>query len=171
MPLRLMVMENKKCSKCKIIFGIFEYFICRKSRSGYQSWCKKCKRISVANAPSSNLPSRTKEQAIARYYKNRISFNFSRRIRLSLKGRKSTSWRKLVKYNLNDLKNHLEKHFTSEMNWNNYGKIWHIDHKKPVSSFNIISEKCEDFKKCWELDNLRPLLAIDNIKKGNKIIK
>lgn len=27
----------------------------------------------------------------------------------------------------------------------------------------------ENFKKCWALNNLRPLKSIDNLKKGNKL--
>ena len=53
------------------------------------------------------------------------------------------------------------------MGWENYGK-WHIDHKRPMCSFNITSYDCEDFKSCWALNNLRPLWAIDNQVKNGK---
>ena len=60
--------------------------------------------------------------------------------------------------------------FQPGMSWDNYGKYgWHVDHRIPVSSFNIISYDCDDFRKCWALENLQPLWAIDNIRKGNKI--
>ena len=49
----------------------------------------------------------------------------------------------------------------------NYGK-WHIDHIKPISSFNINGINSDDFKKCWSLNNLQPLWAKDNLQKGNK---
>ena len=45
----------------------------------------------------------------------------------------------------------------------------HIDHVIPKSHFNIISAECEDFKKCWALSNLQPLLAKDNLRKNNKL--
>lgn len=51
------------------------------------------------------------------------------------------------------------------MNWENHGKgkgKWHIDHIKPISSFNITSYKCNDFKQCWSLNNLRPLWSHEN---------
>lgn len=44
-----------------------------------------------------------------------------------------------------------------------------IDHILPIASFNIVSAECEDFKKCWNISNLRPLCALENIQKGSKI--
>lgn len=66
-------------------------------------------------------------------------------------------------YTMEELKVHLESQFQPGMTWENYGKYgWHIDHIKPMNTFNIISMECEDFKKCWALSNLRPLWAKDN---------
>lgn len=48
---------------------------------------------------------------------------------------------------------------------------WHIDHIIPQASLLYFSMEDENFKKCWALENLRPLKAIINIKKGNRIIK
>jgi len=85
-------------------------------------------------------------------------------------------WETLVGYTIHDLKNHLESLFEYWMNWDNYGKAsrikltWQIDHILPISSFNIISAECDDFKQCWSLKNLRPLNAIENISKGKKIL-
>jgi hypothetical protein len=63
------------------------------------------------------------------------------------------------------LKEHLEKQFTNGMCWENRSE-WHIDHIIPLSS-----AKTEDelYKLC-HYKNLQPLWAIDNIKKGNKIL-
>ena len=55
-------------------------------------------------------------------------------------------------------KQHLEKQFTSEMNWNNYGVYWEIDHIFPISkggSFHYI--------------NTQPLTVLENQTKSNKI--
>jgi hypothetical protein len=56
------------------------------------------------------------------------------------------------------------------MNWELYmqGKI-HIDHKRPIASFNFNSYKDKEFKECWALNNLQPLWAEENLSKGNKI--
>jgi 5-methylcytosine-specific restriction endonuclease McrA len=51
------------------------------------------------------------------------------------------------------------------MSWENYGK-WHIDHVVPDSFFFYQTTRDIGFKKSWELKNLQPLWALDNIKKG-----
>ena len=83
-----------------------------------------------------------KELQLKRYQKNKVTFNFSRRMRKSLNGiKESKSWETLVNYSLEDLKLHLEKQFTNGMSWENYGKGgWHIDHIKPCASFDLRSE-------------------------------
>lgn len=65
-----------------------------------------------------------------------------------------------------ELKEYLEKKFTDEMSWDNYGQ-WHIDHKIPLSS--SISD--DNVYKLCHYTNLQPLWSEDNIKKSNKIIK
>lgn len=63
------------------------------------------------------------------------------------------------------LRDHLQSMFSDGMNWDNYGK-WHIDHIKPCSLFK--QDDMTEFKECWSLQNLQPMWASDNIKKGNK---
>ncbi len=48
---------------------------------------------------------------------------------------------------------------------------WHIDHIIPKSSFSFQNNTDQGFKKCWALSNLQPLWAIDNIRKGSKILE
>ena len=94
-----------------------------------------------------------------------------RNIGKALKGNeKGRRWESLVDFKLDQLKKHLEKHFLSGMTWDNYGK-WHIDHVIPTSVFNFEKPEDDDFKRCWSLQNLQPLWALDNIKKGNKLEK
>ena len=64
---------------------------------------------------------------------------------------------------------HLEKQFKEGMTWNNYGYYgWHIDHIRPVSSFNFNSYDDPEFKECWALSNLQPLWGKENISKKDK---
>lgn len=102
--------------------------------------------------------------------KFRLNQSISASMRNSLKnGKNGYHWGKLVGYTLRDLIKHLEKQFTSKMNWDNYGSYWVIDHKVPISIFNFSSFEHIDFKRCWALKNLRPLEKTENIKKYNKI--
>jgi hypothetical protein len=64
------------------------------------------------------------------------------------------------------VKIHIENKFTKGMNWSNYGE-WHIDHITPLA----FAKTKEEIIKLCHYTNLQPLWAIDNIKKGSKIIK
>jgi hypothetical protein len=89
---------------------------------------------------------------------------------------------KYLDYNINDLKYNLEQQFDQWMTWYNYGKYdsetwddndpstwkWNLDHIIPQSCLPYISMEDENFKKCWALENLRPLSAKQNIKDGNR---
>jgi hypothetical protein len=110
-------------------------------------------------------------------YKKEINFTLKHRtlalLRTTLKrfgAKKSARMIDLLGYDLSDLRSHLESKFRDGMTWERFmsGEI-HIDHIRPVSSFNISSDRCEEFKECWSLSNLQPLWAIDNLKKGSKI--
>jgi len=59
----------------------------------------------------------------------------------------------------------IENKFLPGMFWSNHGK-WHIDHIKPVSVF--VKEGITDPKIICALDNLQPLWAKDNLRKGVK---
>jgi len=74
----------------------------------------------------------------------------------------------VLQYSPEELINHLEKQFKDDMTWDNYG-IWHVDHKSPITSFDIQEMGDEEFMKCWSLDNLQPMWGEENIRKSNKI--
>jgi len=76
-----------------------------------------------------------------------------------------TAWTELCGYTLDELRAHLEARFTDGMSWENMA-LWHIDHVRPLASFNITGIDCPEFKKAWALDNLQPLWALDNLRKG-----
>jgi len=98
----------------------------------------------------------------------RISRNMHGSVKRFLKkGKEGSKWQNLVGYNVDDLRRHLEKDFRDGMTWENHGK-WHIDHIIPISKFNFSSFKDEGFKKAWALNNLQPLWADENMKKGRR---
>jgi len=69
---------------------------------------------------------------------------------------------KFLPYTIDDLKQYLENQFDNEMSWDNYGVYWHIDHIIPHSTFKYDSMEDIEFKRCWSLNNLRPLEAKQN---------
>lgn len=82
----------------------------------------------------------------------------------SKRGRKVES---LVGYTIAGLKAHLERQFTKGMSWKNYGD-WHVDHIRPIISFDYKTTDDPGFRECWALSNLRPLWSAQNISKGGK---
>jgi uncharacterized protein YerC len=83
-------------------------------------------------------------------------------------------------YTIIELKIYLESLFEPWMTWNNYGTYrkegwddndsstwkWNIDHIIPHSDLPYTSMEDENFQKCWELSNLRPYSAKQNLLDG-----
>lgn len=66
-----------------------------------------------------------------------------------------------------ELKLHLQSKFRDGMTWKNHGKLWHIDHIYPLSKADLSNLK--ELKRVCHYSNLQPLLAVENMKKGNRI--
>lgn len=93
-----------------------------------------------------------------RHEQNKLSRNFSTAISMALKGAKANRhWEDLVPYNLEQLKQYLEIQFDENMNWDNYGTYWEVDHIIPQNLFDVTIAESKDFQICWSLMNLRPL--------------
>lgn len=52
------------------------------------------------------------------------------------------------------------------MSWENHGSIWHIDHIRPLASFDLTNK--EDVKIACNYKNLQPLFKEENIRKSDK---
>lgn len=96
--------------------------------------------------------------------KNRISS----RVRGELKGDKIKSERteSMLGCTIDELKIFIENQFQDGMNWNNWNMNgWHLDHRIPVSWFNLENENCR--KLAFSYKNLQPLWKKDNLDKKN----
>ncbi len=109
----------------------------------------------------------SKEKSLKETLDSRVAGAIYRSIRG--KNRKN-DWESIVGFTLEQLEVHLEKLFTPGMSWEIFlkGKI-HIDHKIPLSVFNFTSPDHIDFKRCWCLENLQPMWAEENRKKGARL--
>jgi hypothetical protein len=109
-------------------------------------------------------------------YKNNVEFRLhcviSTAVRRSLLTEKDDYIKNLLGYTIEELKNHLESQFEDWMTWDNFGltakkpkETWQIDHIIPANTFNITSTDSEEFRKCWALENLRPLDSFANVRR------
>lgn len=178
------VNSEKRCTSCNLTKPATTIFFHRSSRAkdGLKSECKEC---NCARSREWNKRPETKERERKKFQKSafhRIKRSVSCSINYGLKkesSHKDGSCWDYLGYTVNELKEHLEKHFEEWMTWENYGTIsdyhekrtWQIDHVYPHSLLPYDSMECDNFKKCWSLENLRPLDSKQNVKKSNKILE
>ena len=167
----LKIQDIKKCDQCKEYKSYSNFSTSHQNKN--TGTCRNCltKNTSIwkkDNPEKTKKHQRTSDKNKLSTVSGKINHSMNVGIRSSLKNNKNGSWKELVNYTINDLKIHLESLFDENVSWDNYGQ-WHIDHIIPKSYFNIIDYKCNDFKKCWSLDNLQPLWAEDNFRKNDKL--
>jgi hypothetical protein len=93
--------------------------------------------------------------------KNEHNTNINYRIKKSLAARlrsvivKNNSTMNYIGCNIQYLREWFEYNFTGEMNWDNYGTYWSIDHIIPVCKFDLTNE--DEKLKCCNWSNLMPV--------------
>jgi hypothetical protein len=101
--------------------------------------------------------------------KNEHDTNINYRIKKSLAARlraviiKNDSTMNYIGCNIQYLREWFEYNFTSEMNWDNYGSYWSIDHIIPVCKFELTVE--DEKLKCCNWTNLMPVTVKYNSSK------
>lgn len=113
-----------------------------------------------------------------------LVFNLRIRIYHLLKKQNATKKNSSLKYlgcSDKEYKQHLEDQFLPEFTWENYGKIWEVDHIIPLSKFDLTIE--ENIYKAFNYKNTKPRFKtteiaesfghfdhIGNRNKSNKIL-
>lgn len=86
----------------------------------------------------------------------KLKFSISRMIRNSLKNKGFIKYKKskeILGCSIEDFKKYIENKFDESMNWENYGKVWDLDHIIPLST----AETEEDVIRLNYYTNLQPL--------------
>lgn len=109
-------------------------------------------------------------QYIKDKYQNDIQYRIkcicSARIRSVVK--KDTTTFDLLGCDVEFFREWIEYQFDEDMSWDNIGSHWHFDHVIPCASFDL-SEDAQ-LRECFSWKNIRPLQAISNLQKHDKII-
>jgi len=111
-----------------------------------------------------------KKEKIKQKRKENLNFQISEILRSKvhkmIKGKK-TSYQNIVGCDIDFLKKWLEFRFDKNMNWDNLGKYWEIDHILPISAFNFNNENEKNI--CFHWTNLQPLSSFENKSKSNHL--
>jgi len=140
----------------------------------YAKLCRKCLGMIRKGKNNPNFKhGKCKNKNLYHIFKRKTDINYKMRSNLrsrlcgALKQKtKSKSTLQLLGCTISELKKHLEKTFTENMNWKNYGKVWEIDHIKPCCRFDL--SKPEEQIKCFNYSNLQALTVSENRSKKDK---
>jgi hypothetical protein len=179
----------KRCAKCNNDYDLIQFPKDSSNKDGYKSYCFPCNREVSKKSTLKRKDKRHDENIKNReniskynksYYNNnkiifqqnykkylqlnptfRVIHNTRVRINKALKlNLKYSSTEELLGCTIQEYKLYLEQQFTSEMNWDNYGSYWEIDHIIPCASFNLYN--LEEQNKCFIFTNTRPLTKLEN---------
>lgn len=70
----------------------------------------------------------------------------------------------LLGMELEEFQIYIQGQFRPGMTWENYGPVWHLDHVRPLASFDLLDHEQQKLACYWE--NFQPLFAEENLKKG-----
>lgn len=141
-----MEMVVVKCEKCKLEktlkdFAKLKKFYKRKiCLDCYPGFLKEQKNEWCRNESKSNINYRLKKSLAARLRTVLI---------------KQDSTMNYIGCNIHYLREWFEYNFTKDMNWDNYGSYWSIDHIIPVCKFDLTIE--DEKLKCWNWSNMIPV--------------
>ena len=105
--------------------------------------------------------------------KLRVAMNgsFRRGIQSCLKNkppRSDNSIWKFLDYTPSDAVDHIKSKFDKKMSWENWGDVWQLDHVVPQAYLSYTDPYSDNFKQCWKLSNLEPVLVRENSSKSSR---
>jgi hypothetical protein len=150
----------KKCKECLFEKELSDFD--KISVNGYRGTCRKCRNKKNTESWLSKPENKEKRKEYNKeYFSNKWNNDVDYRKYMVLLSR-IRNW---IKANNLNFKKHIEENFTDDMNWENYGTYWEIDHIQPALKLirnGISIDEINDF------DNLRPLKIQEN-RERNKL--
>jgi 5-methylcytosine-specific restriction endonuclease McrA len=171
-------MDEILCNKCNTFKSLKEFYKSNHSSQpkGYITPCKKCikqqqKSQYTGEYHKNRLEKLTQEQKEIRKQqltqnarkrrndpKVRLKEAIRTRIYNNIRNNKNYTTIEYLGCSINEYKQYLENQFTPEMNWDNWGSYWEIDHIIPISKGGS-----------FHYTNTQPLWKTENRKKSNKL--
>lgn len=140
---------------------------------------KRRQRDSVAIKQYNKLYRESHKEQIREYQreylreklKNNIQFRITQNVRgrvraMISRGYKNSSALELLGCSVPEYIAYIDSKLSPEMSWDNYGKVWTIDHIRPCRSFDLTVP--EQQRECFNYKNTQPLLWNENRSKNDK---
>ena len=182
------VLNKFKCIDCNGWKNSDDFDNAPTNKSGKKGKCKSCiskymkqytstperkevkKQYDLEREKKPEIRERKRNRAKERYHTD-IAFKLRSNISTYLwealsRNKENKNISELLEFNIEELINELNLVNSNKDKYLN-GEL-HLDHIRPVSSFNITGVNCEDFRKCWNLNNFQLLPADINLKKQDK---
>lgn len=173
---------TKLCPGCDLVLPAEAFY--RRKNGDFIPRCKTCtakagKARSTAAYCAATRARPGHYQAVAERIARRcetdpefkLAYNLRRALRQALTrygGEKSQATVAYLGCSVAEFRAYIERQWSPGMTWANWGRRrdrWHIDHKRPIASFDLTQEA--DRAACFHFSNMQPLWALDNIAKGD----
>ena len=161
--------KKLKCGKCLQDLPYFD-FTYGNSLRGRGTICRSCaKKINASKQYNPNVAKQQRANNHVQRFRSLIAGQIKRDMSLVIGEYQDLMveeiWQHIettLGYNAKIFCEHLESLFTPQMNWKNHSKDtkgfrWEVDHIVPRCELKYDSLDHPNFKKCWQLSNLRPL--------------
>jgi hypothetical protein len=180
-PRHVYKLTEKLCATCKTIKSIIQFrkrigqYADGTERISYESSCLDCEKV-YSNEKQKRRAKKLRKTDPNFVIRKSISYFIWKSLKDNNSSKNGKSCLDYLNYTIEELKKHLENQFESWMTWNNHGVYkkdlwndndsgtwtWQIDHIIPQTDLPYTSMDDENFKKCWSLENLRPLSSKNN---------
>jgi hypothetical protein len=168
---------NSRCKECKKQYSKQRYETHSHVWKEWNDNNKNKVRINTQKWKDNNVEKYKEYQKnyILKYSRDQYQNNLEYKLQKILRSRfyqaikkeyKNTSILNLTGCSIDELKKHIESQFDNNMNWENYGSYWEIDHIEQINKFDL--KIYEQQQKCFHYSNLRPLEKIENKKRKKK---
>ena len=158
---------SKRCAKCGERKILEQYPKHSSSTDGYASYCRDCK-----NALAKERRIKDPLARLRHYIVTRIKNEFGKAdSQVKVPDDIHTNLEDYLGYKLHALVKHLRQELRERENITliaSFRDGYHLDHRKPHSSFRVQKIGDEAFRACWDIQNLWMIPAKTNLQKGKK---
>lgn len=172
--------SEKSCHKCGETKPINQFHNDSNCSDGHGRACKSCVTVIGREWREKNQEKfwKTRTARSQRRWRTDVQYRLSMYLRSRLSvllkkrgGSKTCATQQLCGCSFQELRRYIEIQWEPGMTWDNWGRdnhCWQIDHKVPVSTFDLRDP--DQQKLCFHYTNLQPLWAPENRAKSNKLV-